>query len=65
VFKKGYPDADLTVEKSIITRWYDDPFSLGSYSFRGPNVNVTVESGIDDPLLSAHGNIRFGGEYMA
>ena len=50
IFKKAYPTDDMTVDRVKITRWLTDPFSLGSYSFRGPNVDISVESGENDPL---------------
>ena len=71
-FEKGFPNAktkfiitNVVAKESKVTNWYDEPFSRGSYSFRGPNVNNTVEMGIDDPLLESHERLRFGGEYMA
>jgi len=65
IFQKGYPEADLTVERYTITRWMDDPYSLGSYTNRGPHINVDHEHGKNDPLREAYGRLRFAGEYMA
>lgn len=65
IFKNGYPSANLELERHLITRWFDDPYSLGAYSYRGPFADVAVETGFGDPLNEAQGRIRFGGEYMA
>jgi monoamine oxidase len=51
IFKSAFPDANLTLKRSTITRWMTDPLSLGSYANRGPQVDPDVENGENDPLL--------------
>jgi len=65
IFRSAFPDTDLTLSRHTITRWMTDPLSLGSYANRSPRVTVDVENGEKDPLLEAHGRLRFAGEYCA
>jgi hypothetical protein len=50
IFANGYPTADLELERHHITRWYEDPFSMGAYSYRGPDSIISVEHGVNDTL---------------